>query len=69
MQLWYAFCDLLPFEMLQWKFMCNALLAVLLSNIVAPFSRGHLTTRAQVIIIIIAQPRAFGKPLREICYI
>ncbi len=30
MSLWYAICDLLPFEMLSWKFMCNALLAILL---------------------------------------
>ena len=30
MQIWYAICDFLPFEMLQWKFMCNALLAILL---------------------------------------
>ena len=30
MSLWYAICDLLPFEMLHWDFMKNALLAVLL---------------------------------------
>ena len=30
MQLWYALWDLLPFEMLHWDFMKNALLAVLL---------------------------------------
>lgn len=30
MQLWYDFCHLLPAEMLQWDFMCNALLAVIL---------------------------------------
>ncbi len=30
MSLWYAICDLLPLEMLQWTFMRNALLAVLL---------------------------------------
>ena len=30
MSLWYAFCDFLPFEMLHWSFMKNALLAVLL---------------------------------------
>ena len=30
MQVWYWICDLLPFEMLQWNFMKNALLAVLL---------------------------------------
>lgn len=30
MTLWYAFCKLLPIEMLEWDFMCNALLAVLL---------------------------------------
>ena len=29
MQLWNAFCDLLPFEMLHWDFMKNALLAIL----------------------------------------
>ncbi len=30
MSLWYGFCELLPFEMLQWDFMRNALLALLL---------------------------------------
>ena len=30
MSLWYALCDLLPFEMLHWDFMKNALLALLL---------------------------------------
>ena len=30
MQIWYAFCELLPIEMLHWDFMKNALLAVLL---------------------------------------
>ena len=30
MQLWYAFCALFPVEFLQWNFMKNALLAVLL---------------------------------------
>jgi len=30
MKLWYDFWQLLPFEMLHWKFMCNALLAVIL---------------------------------------
>jgi len=30
MSIWYAFCDALPFEMLHWDFMRNALLAVLL---------------------------------------
>ena len=30
MQIWYAFCELLPLEMLRWDFMKNALLAVLL---------------------------------------
>lgn len=30
MSIWYALCDLLPFEMLQWDFMKNALLAILL---------------------------------------
>ncbi len=30
MSLWYAFCDWLPFEMLSWQFMCNALLGILL---------------------------------------
>ncbi len=30
MSLWYAICDFLPFEMLNWQFMCNALLAILL---------------------------------------
>ena len=30
MSLWYRFCDLLPFEMLHWEFMQNALLALLL---------------------------------------
>lgn len=30
MSLWYWFCELLPFEMLRWDFMKNALLALLL---------------------------------------
>ena len=30
MEIWYAICDALPLEMLQWDFMKNALLAVLL---------------------------------------
>ena len=30
MGIWYAFCDLLPFQMLHWGFMQNALLAILL---------------------------------------
>ena len=30
MSLWYAICELLPFEMLKWDFMKNAMLAVLL---------------------------------------
>ena len=33
MSLWYGFCELLPFEMLHWDFMKNALLAIL---IIAP---------------------------------
>lgn len=33
MELWYKICQALPFEMLQWKFMCNALLAII---IIAP---------------------------------
>ena len=30
MSIWYALCDLLPFEMLRWDFMKNAVLAILL---------------------------------------
>jgi len=30
MSIWYAFCEMLPIEMLQWDFMKNALLAILL---------------------------------------
>ena len=30
MSIWYAICELLPLEMLQWNFMRNALLAILL---------------------------------------
>lgn len=30
MTLWYAFCDMLPFEMLHWDFMKNAFLALLI---------------------------------------
>ncbi len=30
MNLWYSICALIPLEILQWKFMCNALLAILL---------------------------------------
>ena len=32
MELWYGFWKLLPFEMLHWDFMCNALLALLLMS-------------------------------------
>ncbi len=32
MQLWYELCQLLPVEMLQWDFMCNAMLAILLMS-------------------------------------
>ena len=32
MNIWYALCDLLPFEMLHWDFMKNALLAVLIMS-------------------------------------
>ncbi len=31
-QIWYDFCDILPFSMLHWDFMKNALLAVLLMS-------------------------------------
>ena len=30
MSIWYWLCDILPFEMLRWEFMCNALLALLI---------------------------------------
>ena len=30
MNLWYSVCHALPFEMLRWDFMCNAMLAILL---------------------------------------
>ena len=30
MELWYELCHALPFEMLHWEFICNALLAILL---------------------------------------
>lgn len=30
MEIWYTLCDALQIEMLQWQFMCNALLAILL---------------------------------------
>ena len=32
MELWYSICDLLPWEMLRWEFMRNALLAVLIMS-------------------------------------
>ncbi|MBR4972308.1 MAG: metal ABC transporter permease [Oscillospiraceae bacterium] len=32
MSLWYAFCDLLPLEMLRWEFMRNAVLAILIMS-------------------------------------
>ena len=32
MEIWYSICDLIPLEMLQWDFMRNALLAVLLMS-------------------------------------
>lgn len=33
MEIWYKICQVLPIEMLQWRFMCNALLAII---IIAP---------------------------------
>lgn len=30
MSLWYKFCDILPFEMFHWQFLCNAFLAILI---------------------------------------
>ncbi len=33
MEFWYKLCQVLPIEMLQWRFMCNALLAII---IIAP---------------------------------
>ena len=30
MSIWYAICGALPFELLHWDFMCNAMLALLL---------------------------------------
>lgn len=30
MEMWYRICRLLPIEMMQWEFMCNALLAILI---------------------------------------
>ena len=33
MEIWYNICQALPIEMLQWRFMCNALLAII---IIAP---------------------------------
>jgi len=33
MEVWYALCRLLPIEMLQWDFMCNALLATILMTV------------------------------------
>lgn len=33
MEIWYKICQALPIEMLQWRFMCNALLAII---IIAP---------------------------------
>ena len=32
MSVWYWICDLLPFEILRWEFMCNALLALLIMS-------------------------------------
>ena len=32
MSVWYWICDLLPFEILRWDFMCNALLALLIMS-------------------------------------
>ena len=32
MNLWYTFCESLPFSIFHWKFMCNALLAILLMS-------------------------------------
>ena len=30
MEIWYKICQVLPIEMLQWRFMCNALLAIII---------------------------------------
>lgn len=32
MSIWYAICDFLPLQMLDWKFMCNALLAIIIMS-------------------------------------
>ena len=32
MSIWYAICDVIPLEMLEWKFMCNALLAIIIMS-------------------------------------
>ena len=39
MSIWYAICDFIPLEMLQWDFMRNALLAILIMKKLAA-SRG-----------------------------
>ena len=35
MSIWYAICEALPFEMLQWDFMKNALLNVIIQCFLA----------------------------------
>ena len=52
MNLWYAFCEALPFEILHWDFMKNAFLALLL--MAPPLESG--------------EKRKTGSPMHPVCY-
>jgi zinc transport system permease protein len=44
MEIWYALCKLLPLEMLQWDFMCNALLATILMAVIFGLTSTMIVT-------------------------
>lgn len=44
MKFWYSLCRLLPIEMLQWDFMCNALLATILMAVVFGLTSTMIVT-------------------------
>ena len=44
MEVWYSICRLIPTQMLQWDFMCNALLAVILLTVLLGLSSTMIVT-------------------------
>ena len=44
MEIWYSICRILPFEMLQWDFMCNALLATILMAVLFGLTSTMIVT-------------------------